>query len=99
MPLVPVNHLEGHVYAAWLDREQEPEFPALVLIVSGGHSDVVLMEGHGSYRRLGQTVDDAAGEALDKAARWLGLRFPGGPAIARLTKGAPQPSLRLPTAR
>jgi N6-L-threonylcarbamoyladenine synthase len=99
LPLVPVNHLEGHVYAAWLDREQGPEFPALVLIVSGGHSDVVLMEGHGRYRRLGQTVDDAAGEAFDKVARLLGLGFPGGPAIDRLTQGRPRPSLRLPRAR
>ena len=99
LPLLPVNHLEGHVYAAWLDREQGPEFPALVLIVSGGHSDIVLMEGHGLYRRLGQTVDDAAGEAFDKVARLLGLGFPGGPAIDRLTQGAPKPSLRLPRAR
>jgi N6-L-threonylcarbamoyladenine synthase len=99
LPLVPVNHLEGHVYAAWLDREERPEFPALVLIVSGGHSDVVLMEGHGQYRRLGQTVDDAAGEAFDKVARLLGLGFPGGPAIDKLAQGAPPPSLRLPRAR
>jgi N6-L-threonylcarbamoyladenine synthase len=99
LPLVPVNHLEGHVYAAWLDSEGSPEFPALVLIVSGGHSDVVLMEGHGRYRRLGQTVDDAAGEAFDKVARLLGLGFPGGPAIDRLTQGAASPTLRLPRAR
>jgi N6-L-threonylcarbamoyladenine synthase len=99
LPLVPVNHLEGHIYAAWLDRAEGPEFPALVLIVSGGHSDVVLMEGHGRYRRLGQTVDDAPGEAFDKVARLLGLGFPGGPAIDRLTAGAPAPSLRLPRAR
>ncbi len=99
LPLVPVNHLEGHVYAAWLDREEGPEFPALVLIVSGGHSDVVLMEGHGRYQRLGQTVDDAAGEAFDKVARLLGLGFPGGPAIDRLTRGAASPKLKLPRAR
>ena len=99
LPLVPINHLEGHIYAAWLDREEQPVFPALVLIVSGGHSDVVLMEGHGRYRRLGQTVDDAAGEAFDKVARLLGLGFPGGPAIDRLTQGTPHPSLRLPRAR
>jgi N6-L-threonylcarbamoyladenine synthase len=99
LPLVPVNHLEGHIYAAWLDRDEGPKFPALVLIVSGGHSDVVLMEGHGRYQRLGQTVDDAAGEAFDKVARLLGLGFPGGPAIDRLVQGAPQPSLRLPRAR
>jgi N6-L-threonylcarbamoyladenine synthase len=97
-PLVPVNHLEGHVYAAWLDREEGPQFPALVLIVSGGHSDVVLMEGHGRYRRLGQTVDDAAGEAFDKVARLLGLGFPGGPAIDRLARDR-KASLRLPRAR
>jgi len=107
LPLVPVNHLEGHVYAAWLDNDRAPRFPALVLIVSGGHSDVVLMAGHGRYRRLGQTVDDAAGEAFDKVARLLGLGFPGGPAIDRLAAaagqaparpGAPTP-LRLPRAR
>ena len=98
-PLVPVNHLEGHVYAAWLDREETPEFPALVLIVSGGHSDVVLMRGHGQYERLGQTVDDAAGEAFDKVARLLGLGFPGGPAIDRLAADAGKTSLKLPRAR
>ena len=98
-PLVPINHLEGHIYAAWLDREEQAAFPALVLIVSGGHSDVVLMEGHGDYRRLGQTVDDAAGEAFDKVARLLGLGFPGGPAIDRLASGAPKPSLKLPRAK
>jgi len=99
LPLVPVNHLEGHIYAAWIDREEEPEFPALVLIVSGGHSDLVLMDGHGRYQRLGQTVDDAAGEAFDKVARLLGLGFPGGPAIDRLAAAAPPPRLRLPRAR
>jgi N6-L-threonylcarbamoyladenine synthase len=104
LPLVPVNHLEGHIYAAWLESSPgkapgEPEFPALILIVSGGHSDVVLMEDHGRYRRLGQTVDDAAGEAFDKVARLLGLGFPGGPAVDRLAATAPSPSLRLPRAR
>jgi len=98
-PLIAVNHLEGHVYAAWLERTQEPEFPALALIVSGGHSDVVLMEGHGRYRRLGETVDDAAGEAFDKVARLLGLGFPGGPAIERLASEAETPAGRLPRAR
>src|SRR5919109_3590829 len=98
-PLVAVNHLEGHIYAAWLERESDPEFPVLALIVSGGHSDVVLMEGHGRYRRLGETVDDAAGEAFDKVARLLGLGFPGGPAIDRLAAGAPRPTIKLPRAR
>ncbi|HUF54060.1 MAG TPA: tRNA (adenosine(37)-N6)-threonylcarbamoyltransferase complex transferase subunit TsaD [Dehalococcoidia bacterium] len=99
-PLIPVNHLEGHVYAAWLDNETGPRFPSLVLIVSGGHSDVVLMTDHGQYQRLGQTVDDAAGEAFDKVARLLGLGFPGGPAIDRLARehGAAR-ALTLPRAR
>ena len=99
LPLVPINHLEAHAYAAWLGSDEEPRFPVLVLIVSGGHSDVVLMEGHGRYRRLGETVDDAAGEAFDKVARLLGLGFPGGPAIDRLAAAAGSPSLRLPRAR
>jgi N6-L-threonylcarbamoyladenine synthase len=98
-PLIAVNHLEGHIYAAWLDREKEPAFPALALIVSGGHSDVALMEGHGRYRRLGETVDDAAGEAFDKVARLLGLGFPGGPAIERLAAEADAAAGRLPRAR
>ncbi|MGH7606765.1 MAG: tRNA (adenosine(37)-N6)-threonylcarbamoyltransferase complex transferase subunit TsaD, partial [Gemmatimonadales bacterium] len=99
IPLVPVNHLEGHIYAAWLDRDDEPPFPLLALIVSGGHSDVVLMEEHGDYRRLGETVDDAAGEAFDKVARVLGLGFPGGPAIDRLASSAGRPGPKLPRAR
>jgi len=98
-PLIGVNHLEGHIYAAWLERTEEPEFPALALIVSGGHSDIVLMDGHGQYRRMGETVDDAAGEAFDKVARLLGLGFPGGPAIERLAAEAGTPAGRLPRAR
>ena len=84
LPLLGVNHLEGHIYAAWLedgDPEREIGFPLLCLITSGGHTDLVLMEGHGRYELLGRTRDDAAGEAFDKAARVLGLGFPGGPAI------------------
>ena len=99
LPLLAVNHLEGHIYAAWLEREPEPRFPVLALIVSGGHSDVVLMGGHGRYRRLGETVDDAAGEAFDKVARLLGLGFPGGPAIDRLAATAAAGGTRLPRAR
>jgi len=98
-PFVPVNHLEGHIYAAWLDNDRAHDFPALALIVSGGHSDVVLMHGHGAYERIGETVDDAPGEAFDKVARLLGLGFPGGPAIDRLAQTAPRPSLHLPRAR
>src|SRR3990172_6656771 len=84
IPLLAVNHLEGHIYAAWLEEVPPPRFPVLCLIVSGGHTDLVLMTGHGRYRRLGETADDAAGEAFDKVARLLGLGFPGGPAIERL---------------
>ena len=88
LPLLGVNHLEGHVYANWLIEAAEalppePAFPLVCLVVSGGHTDLVLMEGHGRYRRLGRTVDDAAGEAFDKVARMLGLGFPGGPPIQR----------------
>ena len=91
LPLVGVNHLEGHVYAAWLEEEPpdgELGFPMLCLIASGGHTDLVLMSGHGEYRLLGRTRDDAAGEAFDKAARVLGLGFPGGPEIQRISEGA-----------
>jgi tRNA N6-adenosine threonylcarbamoyltransferase len=82
-PLLGINHLEGHVYANWLDVEQAPAFPLVGLIVSGGHSDLVLADDHGHYRRLGRTRDDAAGEAFDKVARMLGFGFPGGPLIER----------------
>ena len=99
VPILGVNHLEGHIYAAWLDSDDEPEFPLLALIVSGGHSDVVLVKGHGEYERIGETVDDAAGEAFDKVARLLGLGFPGGPAIDNLASSVESASLRLPRAR
>ncbi len=104
LPLVAVNHLEGHIYAAWLadapfgGGAHAPRFPALCLIVSGGHTDLVLMTGHGRYRRLGETADDAAGEAFDKVARLMGLGFPGGPAIERLADGV-APAPRLPRAK
>ncbi len=88
LPLIGVNHLEGHLYANWLvplgqADAPEPQFPAVGLIVSGGHTSLVLMTGHGAYRLLGSTLDDAAGEAFDKGARLLGLGYPGGPAISR----------------
>ena len=98
LPLVGINHLEGHIYANWLVAGEEPHFPALCLVVSGGHTVMVLMENHGRYHRLGQTLDDAAGEAFDKVARLLGLGFPGGPAIERVA-GEKRPALRLPRAR
>jgi len=91
-PLVAVNHLEGHVYAAWLadpDTDpMEPVFPVVALVVSGGHTFLVEMRDHLSYRLLGSTVDDAAGEAFDKVGRLLGLGYPGGPEIQRAASGA-----------
>jgi len=101
MPLVPVSHLESHIYANWLGGDGEetppPSFPLLALVVSGGHTDLVVMEDHGEYRQLGHTRDDAAGEAFDKVARLLGLGFPGGPAVERAAAGS-APSFRLPRA-
>lgn len=96
LPLIGVNHLEGHLYANWLG-EQSLEFPSVCLIVSGGHSDLVLVRGHGDYAVLGRTRDDAAGEAFDKAARILNLGYPGGPAIERAAK-AGTASIPLPRA-
>jgi len=92
-PLLGVNHLEGHLYAAWLldpgqDEVPGPIFPLVALIVSGGHTFLVEMRDHLEYRLLGQTVDDAAGEAFDKVGRLLGLGYPGGPAIQRAAETA-----------
>jgi N6-L-threonylcarbamoyladenine synthase len=96
LPLLGINHLEGHVYANWIYDEassgEPPEFPVLALIVSGGHSELVLMRDHGKYQLIGQTRDDAAGEAFDKTARLLGLGYPGGPAIQEAAGGYPHPS-------
>ena len=96
LPVTGVNHLEGHIYANWL-TDGSIDFPLLCLIVSGGHSDLVLMKGHGDYVLLGRTRDDAAGEAFDKAARILGLGYPGGPAIERAA-GEGTASIQLPRA-
>jgi N6-L-threonylcarbamoyladenine synthase len=83
-PLLGINHLEGHIYSLWLTQPfREVEFPVLVLIVSGGHTELLLMKDHGVYDRLGGTLDDAAGEAFDKVGRMLELPFPGGPNIER----------------
>jgi N6-L-threonylcarbamoyladenine synthase len=103
LPLVPVNHHEGHLYAAWLldhvDPERpEPAFPAVGLVVSGGHTFLVLMRDHLDYQRLGGTVDDAAGEAFDKVGRLLGLAYPGGPAIAAAAERATRHDRRFPRA-
>jgi N6-L-threonylcarbamoyladenine synthase len=91
LPLIPVDHLEGHIYSAFVqNRQGNPkrsfQFPLLALIVSGGHTQLVLMKDHVQYQIKGQTRDDAAGEALDKAARLIGLGYPGGPIIERLAK-------------
>jgi len=83
VPFVAVNHLEAHLYAAFLE-EPTMELPLVVVLVSGGHTMLISMEGHGQYRLLGQTLDDAAGEAFDKVARFLDLGYPGGPLIDRL---------------
>jgi len=87
-PLLGINHLEGHIYAAWLHEADQPapaspEFPLMALLVSGGHTELIFMEDHLRYQRLGSTRDDAAGEAFDKVARMLGLGYPGGPAIQK----------------
>jgi N6-L-threonylcarbamoyladenine synthase len=86
LPIIGINHLEGHLYSAWLYKPDtnpphDPKFPIIALIVSGGHSELVLMKSHLQYQRLGATLDDAAGEAFDKVARLLGLEYPGGPSI------------------
>jgi len=101
LPITGVNHLEGHIYANWLGDSSPssvPDFPLLCLIVSGGHSDLVLMRGHGDYVILGRTRDDAAGEAFDKAARILGLGYPGGPAIEQAARNGNTISIQLPRA-
>ena len=102
LPFIGVNHLEGHVYANWLTETEEirsePEIPAVVLVVSGAHSDLVLMEAHRRFRLLGHTIDDAAGEAFDKVARLLGLGFPGGPEIERAAKDGDPNAFPLPKA-
>ncbi|MGZ8481581.1 MAG: tRNA (adenosine(37)-N6)-threonylcarbamoyltransferase complex transferase subunit TsaD [Candidatus Limnocylindria bacterium] len=105
LPLIAVNHIEGHIYANWLFEGDagdvlppEPGFPLLCLVVSGGHTQLVLMHDHGRYQLLGQTVDDAAGEAFDKVGRLLGLPYPGGPAISAAAADA-TPATRFPRAR
>ena len=106
LPLIPVDHIEGHVCANWLDAATgaptghgtPPELPALALVVSGGHTELLMMREHGSFERLGGTRDDAAGEAFDKVARLLGLPYPGGPPISRLAAEATVRKLRLPRA-
>ncbi|HVN50360.1 MAG TPA: tRNA (adenosine(37)-N6)-threonylcarbamoyltransferase complex transferase subunit TsaD [Acidimicrobiales bacterium] len=97
VPFVAVNHLEAHLYAALLE-EPDLELPIVVLLVSGGHTLLVLMEGHGRYRLLGSTIDDAAGEAFDKVARYLGLGYPGGPAVDRISLEGDPTAIAFPRA-
>jgi N6-L-threonylcarbamoyladenine synthase len=110
LPIVGVNHLEAHIYSAWLhwppvtgESSQpalapEPQFPLIVLIVSGGHTELVFMEEHLHYERLGATLDDAAGEAFDKVARLIGLSYPGGPAIQEASEAGDPKAFAFPRA-
>ena len=99
LPLIGINHLEAHLYAAWLTDEAERLiFPLVALIVSGGHTELVLMNDHGVYQRLGGTADDAAGEAFDKVGRLLGLPYPGGPSIQKAALGGDPEAFRFPRA-
>lgn len=97
VPFIAVNHLEAHLYAAFLE-EPEMELPIVVLLVSGGHTLLVLMEAPGRYRMLGSTIDDAAGEAFDKVARFLGLGYPGGPAIDAISMEGDPSAIAFPRA-
>jgi N6-L-threonylcarbamoyladenine synthase len=94
-PLYPINHVEAHVYGAFIGNNQ-PKFPALALIVSGGHTQLVLFSDHDKYDLLGQTLDDAAGEAFDKVAAILGLPYPGGPSISKAAEQGDPNSFKLP---
>jgi N6-L-threonylcarbamoyladenine synthase len=95
VPFVGVNHLEGHLFAPLLEHP-DMGWPVLTLLVSGGHSALVMHESPGLHRVLGETIDDAAGEAYDKVARWLGLGYPGGPVIDKLAQGGDRTGLKLP---
>ncbi len=98
LPLLGINHIEAHIYGNWLVEAPPPEFPLVCLIVSGGHTDLIRMLGHGQYQRLGGTLDDAAGEAFDKVGRLLGLDYPGGPAIQEAARAGTPTAFKLPRA-
>lgn len=98
LPLVAVHHIEAHIYAHFLATASPPQFPLLALVVSGGHSDLVAVRGHGDFEVLGRTRDDAAGEAFDKGARLLGLGYPGGPAIDAAAPEGDAGAVRFPRA-
>ena len=97
-PLYPIHHVEAHVYANFLNKTA-PQFPMLALIVSGGHSQLVLFHDHGDYELLGQTLDDAVGEAFDKVAKIIGLPYPGGPSIAKAAVAGNPRAYKLPKAK
>lgn len=104
LPIVGINHLEGHIYSAWLYSADakpgpEPKFPLIALLVSGGHTELILMQDHLVYQRLGGTVDDAAGEAFDKVARLLDLSYPGGPSIQKAAQEGNPKAFNFPKAR
>lgn len=107
-PLYAVNHVEAHVYANFLTSTplpgyklaiKAPEFPLLALVVSGGHTQLVLFENHFKYKVLGRTLDDAVGEAYDKVAKILGLPYPGGPSVEKFAKNGDSKSIKLPKAK
>lgn len=97
-PLIPVNHMLGHIYGAWLSFgiDMDQHWPKLALLVSGGHTELILMESHQKMSKVGWTVDDAAGEAFDKAAKLLGLPYPGGPALSKLAKSGNPEAIPFP---
>ena len=104
LPIIGVNHLEGHIYSSWLYAggsapTPEPKFPLVALLVSGGHTELILMREHLTYQRLGGTVDDAAGEAFDKVARLLDLPYPGGPSIQKAAQEGSPRAFNFPKAR
>lgn len=97
-PLIPVNHIEGHLYAPFLGRRENLQFPILTLTVSGGHNEIVLMRDHGVYEIIGETLDDAAGEAFDKVAKMLGLAYPGGPSVSKAAANGNPEAFKFPRA-
>jgi N6-L-threonylcarbamoyladenine synthase len=104
LPIIGVNHLEGHIYSSWVYNAgesvpPEPQFPLMALLVSGGHTELNLMTDHLTYERLGSTRDDAAGEAFDKVARLLGLPYPGGPSIQKAAEVGDPKRFKFPRAR
>jgi tRNA N6-adenosine threonylcarbamoyltransferase len=104
LPIIGINHLEGHIYSSWIYKAgetapAEPQFPLMALLVSGGHTELNLMTNHLTYRRLGSTRDDAAGEAFDKVARLLGLPYPGGPSIQKAAENGDPKRFNFPRAK